>query len=295
MVRLLRQFLNDEKGQALVIVLGLLALGGLTIAVSLNYATTNLKGSQIIAEKTKGVYAADAGVGYAFWALTHDEWSIDPYDDPLVTELSENINGMAVGIETENKGTFTLYLGELIESSPPQVNIHWIDVIGSITELGGDVYQYTITVTWQPEAAQVVYLEEVGARLPVGYSYQAGSAALYTENLSTSDPTSNEVDQYGAYMPTWDLGSPAPGVSSDNTTAYQIFNITGTGSTSGHYACVEGQPNSVGPVGEIKGTRYRITATATRSGDGRTTAEIVSDIMIGDDETIDMNSWQITN
>jgi len=292
MVRLLRQFLSGEKGQALAIVLGLLALGGLTIAVSLNYATTNLKGSGIVEEKTEGVYAAGAGVEYALWALTTGEWSIASGDN-LTTGLSENISGMTVGIQTENKGTFTIYLGQLIEAGPPQVHVEWLNVIGSITDLGGGVYQYTITVTWQPGAPPQIKLEECGARLPLGYSYQAGSAALFAENLSTSEPTTEETDQYGAYLPTWELGSPSPEVS-ENETLSQIFYITGTGSTSGHYACVQGQPNSVGPVGEIKGSRYRITATATRPEDGRTTAEIVADIMIQDDGTINMNSWQIT-
>ena len=53
MVRLLKQLLSSEKGQALAIVLGLLAIGGLTIAVSLNYATTSLKGSGIVEENMK--------------------------------------------------------------------------------------------------------------------------------------------------------------------------------------------------------------------------------------------------
>ena len=69
MVRLLQQFLSGEKGQALPIVLGLLAIGGLTIAMSLNYATTSLNGARILGENMNGVYAADAGVEDALWCL----------------------------------------------------------------------------------------------------------------------------------------------------------------------------------------------------------------------------------
>jgi hypothetical protein len=284
MVRLLKQFLIGEKGQALIIVLGLLALGGVTIAMSLNHTTTSLKGSGIVEEKTEGVYAAGAGIEYALWAIANSE--------EVPTQLSENISGMAVGIETENEGVWTLYLGELIETQPPQINVDWVEVSGNITDLGGGVYRYTITVTWQPGAPTTFKVVEVGARLPVGYGYQVGSANI-GGNLSTSEPTSNQVDPYGAYLPVWEFSPPLPDIS-ENETGIQLFNITGTGSTDGHYAVVTGQPESIGPVGQIKGGRYKITATATRPEDGRTTAEIVADLMIRDDGVISITSWKIT-
>ncbi len=299
MVRLFKQFLSGQKGQALAIVLCLLAIGGLTIAVSLNYATTSLKGSQIVEEKTEGLYAAGAGVEYALWALTHDEWLIDPDDgpplNPLVTELSENISGMTVGIQTGNEGTFTFYLGDLIYHAPPQVNVDWLEVSGNITEVSSGIYQYTVTLTLTEEGPQSLGIEAVGARLPVGYSYNATSAADFGNNISTDEPTTNTTDVHGAYMVNWEFSSPGePKLTSSNSTQTQTFLITGTGSIGGHYACAEGDPASVGQVGEIQGTRYRITATATRSEDGKITAEIVADVIIRDDETIDIVSWQIT-
>jgi len=293
MVRLLKQLISGEKGQALAITLGLLALGGLTIAVSLNYATTSLKGSGIVEEKMEGIYAAGAGVEYALWALTTDNWSIADGDN-VTTELSENINEMTAGIVAVNEGIYTLYLGELIEAGPPAVHVEFLDVTGNITDLGGGVYQYTVTATLVP-GPNNLNLSEVGARLPVGYTYQAGSAALFAENLSTDEPTSNTTDQYGAYLPTWVFGNPNPKLTSDNATKSQIFYITGTGSTDGAYACVEGDPASVGKIGEIKGTRYSITATATRPEDGRTTAEIViDDIIVIGSGGIEVLSWEIT-
>ena len=88
MVRLLKQLLSNEKGQALPIVLCLLAIGGLTIASSLNYATTNLNAGRIIDEGIKGIYAAEAGVENALWCL---ENGISPPG-----QLLENINRMEV-------------------------------------------------------------------------------------------------------------------------------------------------------------------------------------------------------
>jgi len=47
-------------------------------------------------------------------------------------------------------------------------------------------------------------------------------------------------------------------------------------------------------VGEITGTSYRITATATRPEDGETTARIVAEAMIEGGTTY-IFSWQILN
>lgn len=289
MVRFLKRLLSKERGQALPIVLGLLAIGGLTIAVSLNYATTSLKGSRIIEEKTEGVYAAAAGVEYTLWSLG--------IGGTPPAQLSENINQMAVGIQTENLGIFTWYLGELIAITDEHVE--WLDVSGNITDLGGNVYQYTITVTWQTSAGESgeppIKLAEIGARLPVGYSYQAGSAASFPGNLSLGEPTSPiQTDPYGAYLPNWVFGTPRPQVSATQPTRSQSFYITGTESLEDEYVWVVAEREDIGQVGEITGTRYKITATATRPEDGRTTAEIVADVIIKDDGKTNIVSWQIT-
>jgi len=284
MVRLLKQFLSSEKGQALPIVLGVLALGGLTIAATLNYATTSLKGSRIVAEKMEGVYAAGAGVEHALWSLGH---GISP-----PTQLPENINQMAVNMQTEEKGTYTLYLGELIQ---PGVHFDYLDVDGDMVwDEEAEAYKYTITITWQPGSGEpVIHLMEVGARLPVGCSYQSGSAASFVDNLSTGEPDET-VDTLEVYMLNWELGSPRPSVSEDNPVQTQTFYLTGEGSQGGDYTWVVAARDDIGAVGEISGTSYKIRATATRSGDGRTTAKIVADVMIGGGTT-HILSWQILN
>ena len=69
MVSFLRQMINGERGQVLSLVLALFALGGMTIAMSLNYATTSLNAERILDEAMKGVYAAEAGVEDTLWSL----------------------------------------------------------------------------------------------------------------------------------------------------------------------------------------------------------------------------------
>jgi len=284
MIRLLKQVISSEKGQALPIVLALLILGGLTIAPSLGYAYTNLNSSRILGEGTKGVYAADAGVEDALWCLGH---GISPSQ-----QLPENINQMEVTIQTEEKGTYTLYLGELIQ---PGEHSDYLDVDGEIVwDEEAEAYKYIITVTWQSlPGAPVIHLEGVGARLPVGYSYQEGSAAGFVGNLSTGEPD-EIVDALGAYLLNWELEPPHPSVSEGNPVQTQTFYITGEGNQEGHYAWVIASRDDIGAVGEITGTSYKITATAVRPEDGKTTAKIVVDVMIGEEATY-IVSWQISN
>ena len=111
MIRLLQQVIGSEKGQALLIVLALLVLGGLTIVPALNYATTSLNSGRNIAQGVNGLYAADAGVEDTLWCLGN---GISPSE-----QLSDNVNQMEVAIQTEDKGNYTIYFGEFIQSALP--------------------------------------------------------------------------------------------------------------------------------------------------------------------------------
>lgn len=281
MVRLLRQMISSEKGQILPLVLALLVFGGLVIAPSLSYAATSLNSSRMLEERMNGVYAADAGVEDALWCLRN---GISPSE-----QLSENINQMQVAIQTEEKGTYTLYLGELIQ---PGEHNNYLDVDGEmIWDEEAEAYKYTITVIWQPESGvPVIHLRGIGARLPIGYSYQSGAAAGFVDNLSADEPDET-VDSVGAYLLDWEFGTPEPSVSQSNPVQTQTFYITGEGSQEGDYVWVVASREDIGAIGEITGTSYGITATATRPGDGKTTAKIVADVMIA--ETTYVLSWQI--
>ena len=290
LVRLLKQILGSEKGQALPIVLALLVIGGLAIVPGLNYASTSLNSGRTLEEGVKGVYAAEAGVEYALWYL--EEYDNKPEDGAL----SENINQMPVNIQTVETGYFVLYLGELIQNDSEHAD--WLSVDGNMVwDEGAEAYKYIITITWQadPGTPSIKFLE-VGARIPVGYEYQQYSSALFPENLSTDDDNELTMTQDGseAWLLNWELGTPLPEISEDEPVKTQTFYITGEESEEGHYAWVVARRDDIGEVGEITGTTYRITATATRPGDGRTTARIVSDIMVGGGTTY-IVSWQISN
>ncbi len=285
MRRILPVIISSEKGQVLPIVLALLALGGLTIAMSLNYVSTGLNSGRIIDEKVKGAYAAEAGIEDALWSLK--------MGNPLPQQLQGTINGMDVSIESESEGLYTLYLGEMV---PLGVHNPYLDVVGEMVwdemvwdeEVGA--YKYTITVTWLPEpGAPVIHLSEIGARLPLGYTYQPGSAALF-ENLSNEEPLEIE-DAMGAYIVNWEFSQPEPSVSETDPVETQTFYFTGSGPLEGNYAWVVANRQDIGAVGEITGYLYHLTSTASYAGSGRTTARIEATV-ISENMTIEIISWR---
>jgi len=281
MMRFLKQFIGNQKGQALPIVLALLALGGLTITPSLNYAATSLNHSRNIDKGMSGVYAAEAGVENALWCLA------DNISPPA--QLSENINHMEVATQTEDKGNYTLYFGELVQAGS---HSDYLDVNGEIELVSGDTYKYTITVTWQPGAGTpTIHLTGVGARLPVGYIYQDESADEFDDNLSTGEPDEGQ-DAAGAWMLNWEWGAPYPTVTESDPIETQIFYIDGSAPQEGHYAWVVANRDDIGEVGEMTGSLYIITATASK--DSEITAEIVADVLMMDG-TPYIASWQISN
>jgi hypothetical protein len=284
MRRIWRLITKGEPGQAFPITLALLVIGGLTVIPSLGLTLTSARTSNMLQEGIKGTYAADAGIEDTLWSLANGAVPS--------SQLAENINGMPVNIQTVDEGEYTLYLGEFIE---PGKHNDYLDVTGNITwDDGAGAYEYTITVTWQPESGlPTIHLVGVGARIPPGYSYVAGSAADFGENLSTDEPDET-LDAQGAYLLDWPLGPPYPEVSETEPVQTQVFYINGTGDLEGYYAWVVANRNDIGAVGEITGTFYEITATALNPENNQTTATIVARAMIGSGNTY-ITSWRIRN
>jgi len=282
--RLWKQVIKGEKGQALPMVLILLVLGGLLIAPSLSYVSTSLNAGHLVEKNLRGVLAADAGVENALWCLKN---SISPPG-----QLPENVNQMQVAIETEDRGHYALYDGKLVDVRDNHYD--WLAVDREMVwDEVAEAYQYTITVTWQPEVSGNIKLEEVGVRLPIGYSYQPGSAFDFDLNLSRDKPD-DTLDGAGAHMLNWELGSPRPELSQEQPTATQTFHVTGEGEQEGDYTWVEAVRMDIWVVSDVSGILYRITATATGPEDGKITATVMADAILNEGTgEIYIILWQI--
>jgi len=254
-------------------------MGGLLITPALSYATTSLNAGQSNIKNMSGIYAAEAGIEDTLWCLKNSA--------PTNTSLSENLNGMTVTMQTEDKGDYVLFAGEWVGGAG---HYDWLTVTCEIVWDGGaGAYKYTITVTREPEANGNIKLANVGARLPVGYSYQAGSAALFGTNLSTEEPD-DELDGAGAHLLDWELSPPRPELSAGDPTKTQVFYITGTGALTGHYAWAIASDADVGTVSELDGSFHIITATASQGSE--VMATIVADVMVSEG-TPYITAWEI--
>ena len=101
--RALMKITKGQKGQALPIVLILLAIGGLLIVPTLNYASTSLKTHQVTETKAEELYSADSGVEdalYWFPQLWQSGGSAGPYSN--WARSSYEINDRNVGVTVEN-------------------------------------------------------------------------------------------------------------------------------------------------------------------------------------------------
>jgi hypothetical protein len=70
-MKIMKAMIKGQKGQALVMALILLALGGLIIGPLLSYMDTGLAAGGVYERKAGELYAADAGVEDAIWKIQH--------------------------------------------------------------------------------------------------------------------------------------------------------------------------------------------------------------------------------
>ncbi|MFC2002179.1 hypothetical protein ACFLUZ_06765, partial [Chloroflexota bacterium] len=97
---------------------------------------------------------------------------------------------------------------------------------------------------------------------------------------------------FGAYMLSWEFEIPRPEITVDDPVATQVFYITGEGELAGDYAWVVAASADIGGIGELNGTLYIITATATRLQDGEIAARVVADVLM-EEGVANIISWQI--
>lgn len=185
---------RQEKGQAFILVLILLLVGGLIIAPLLAFMGTGLKSGQVFERKTNELYAADSGIEDGIWQIKYDELAsltypkaYTPYDYNTQWEfvLDEQINSEAVSGTIENvwipKGytipgeTQAQHIIEGFDGNPPKVMVN-----GNVTDAGD--YRIRITYNRDPNDTCMYgdkfQIEEIGIWLPAGFEYVADSSNL---------------------------------------------------------------------------------------------------------------------
>ena len=111
MKKILNKLRRNAEGQALPMVLILMAVGGLIIAPLLSYTSSGLKVCQVYEEIADEFYAADGGVEDGLWQISYDHLgdlfgSYDPYNYSTTYEYPGShpieINGIDVDVSIAN-------------------------------------------------------------------------------------------------------------------------------------------------------------------------------------------------
>jgi acetyltransferase-like isoleucine patch superfamily enzyme len=108
---------RNERGQALLLVLTLLGVGGIMLAPLLSFMGTGLKAGTVYETKAELLYAADAGVEDAIWEIRNDGVGLEHEVMVLCQDGSEHkltLKGLPDGIKRTkaDDGAIIGYIGE---------------------------------------------------------------------------------------------------------------------------------------------------------------------------------------
>ncbi|NWF78391.1 MAG: hypothetical protein HXY36_07390 [Chloroflexi bacterium] len=218
----MRRLIREEKGQALVLVLILLLVGGLIIAPLLDLMGTGLKvGKGVYENKMYEIYAADAGVEHALSLLKYDDLvdcfpDYDEYD--YFTQWDYNLEDHDVGVgELVNEKSVHVTIENVWipkdiptpDTAPPAVTARQIVEEGKLIITGGpsvteeSTYEIKLSYEWTCGDDLLLDVNTIGIWLPPGFEYN-GNCSLEDEDYYPEP----QIDAYkGGYAVVWNFAS----------------------------------------------------------------------------------------
>jgi Flp pilus assembly pilin Flp len=260
------KFLNNETGAALIIVLVLLLLGSLTIVPVLAHVGTALKTGGLYEDKTKRLYAADAGVEDAIWQIKYDALealSGDPdyaynFSTNCTYELEDPVNGLTTNVTIQNVW--------IPSNVPPPSDSETARIIIESNKLmvsgtaGADPMDttYKIKIFFYPgeDEEDELLVDSLGVWLPLGFSYTANTSNL--EQLDPWEPCYSKptVEPYdGGESILWEFSSANltyfPGVEVDDNPQYTEITFDYTANVTGAKPAAVSWIETSGAVSDI--------------------------------------------
>ncbi len=286
---MLDKLLRKEKGQGLVIVLCLVAIGGLMIVPLLNHMHTGLSSGQIYRERMALKYAAEAGLQDGMWKTDNDAVPLEPYD--YATEynysLTEEINDKSVNVTIKQIWPLNGLESDANGTTPANALL----ITGGIISDSGE---YEVCLSYADPEVELP-IDKVAVWLPPGFAYVPSSSS----GITTDDPT--ETEWNGGKTLEWDFDpainfldlpeqeppEPLPG-GMEPAVEHPVerslnFNVTPAGElATGSYSWVR-TTNSARYLSWESGiTIYQINATASDDTTGKhTTTESYTYVSTG--------------
>jgi hypothetical protein len=235
MKKLLRK-LRIEKGQALPMVLILMAVGGLIIVPLLAYTSSGLKVGKAYEKMADEYYAADAGIEDGLWQIkyNHLDELFDNYERYNYTAQYSypfshpvNVNDIDVDVTIEN-----IWIPKDI-TAPTSSYAEALIGAGKLIIIGGVPAELTqqVKIYYYKEASDpTLYVNKIGIWLPPGISYNtAGVCTLETWLTANGKAyTRNITPHQGGQAVVWTLTTPLkftdlPGVIQTDTPMTSAF------------------------------------------------------------------------
>ncbi len=235
-----RRLIENEKGQAFVVVLGLLILGGLAIVPLLAYVNTGLRAGQSYMKQIELDYSADAGLEDALWKANNEDIPLDPgdYVTEYVYNLPEDLNEKAVSVTIKQDWPLSGLETDAHGTTPPDCLL----ITGGIIDVGEG--EYKVQMSYDGSEGDLP-VNRVAVWLPRGYEYVGGSSY----GITADDPTTS--NWRGGTALTWDFD---PAV---NFADLPVPDPPGGGFTPGtEYPATRKLYFNVTPVGERAGGSY---------------------------------------
>lgn len=264
-----------ESGQAFILVLILLLIGGLMLPPLLSLVSTGLKASQVYQQKTDELYAADAGVEYALWKIRN---GTPPFSSYHIT----GINGLSVDIDIDEADT--------IAGQPVGTGKHeWLIATVNVTYDAGD-YTYTISVLNITNETDV-HIAKILIALPPGVDYVPDSTSSNLTQPLNDEPSVNGSPMIGI-TPVWENETPQPIIPAGEI-KHHCFKLSGPPGIEGieGHGFVDTQPTAAGTVWIMDVVLYCIRSQA-KDASGAVLAEIGARVW-GSSQLLDISSWQI--
>lgn len=269
---------KGESGQAFILVLILLLIGGLMLPPLLNLVGTGLKASQVYEQKTNELYAADAGVEYALWKIKNDTPSF-PYSYQIT-----GINGLSVDIDIDEADTIA---GEPVGDTGQHAG--WLIATTNVTYDAGN-YNYTLSVS--NNGTSTVMIAKILIDLPPGVDYVPDSTSSDLTNPQDAEPTTISGSSGTGITPVWENGTSRPEIRADETKhhCFKLSGPPGIEEIEGH-GFVEAKRGDMETVWIMDDVLYSIRSQA-KDASGAVLAEIRARVWRSS-QLLDIRSWQI--
>jgi hypothetical protein len=289
---------RDEKGQALILVLILILLGGIIIGPLLAHISSGLKvGKEVYEERMYGQYAADSGVEDALYKIKFDDPALPEdwegiWEDPDIYSTSHpytisGVNGNDVDVTIQ---PFWILTG-LEDPSKGMLPHSEMVVVGNTVGDVGDNGLYQISINYDLSKGQL-FIMRIGAWLPPGFEYVEDSSSL--ENVATSEkyycvPVTEEFR--GGYTIIWEYSSPYPKFEdfpggSEGKVAV-TFQFTPAGTPTSAFSWVREKRGDVYLSWDVGVKTFKITSQAT---DENTDKKVTVEAYASKNETPGMGS-----